>query len=247
MVLTILHCGIHPVCSAPAILSWFNEMVLTIPYPPCPYLRPRLGTPCSQSYSGFVPDLRDGAHNSPPPPLYLPGFTRRCSLFQPYSPYLSSPLDVHILRVRFSQCNLQIHPCQVGIAPPSSKCASHSGVQVSSKSTSLLQVHPPPPRSPPCPECCLSPPSALLASGGDQKMKFPLPGPLCKAHSAFPSLLAATKPMLYWLDSIQNVTAPAFVPVVWRAVGGQCVLDGVACRLWYQQNVNQSGSNTQTS
>jgi len=62
-------------------------------------------------------------------------------------------------------------------------------------------------------------------------MKFPLPGPLCEAHSAFPSPLAATKPMLYRVDGVQNVTAPAFVPVVWRAVGGQCISDGVARRL----------------
>ena len=64
-----------------------------------------------------------------------------------------------------------------------------------------------------------------------KKTKFPLPGPLCDAHSAFPSPLAATRRMLYRVDGVQNVTAPAFVPVVWRVVGGQCISDGVARRL----------------
>jgi len=62
-------------------------------------------------------------------------------------------------------------------------------------------------------------------------MKFPFPGPLCEAHSAFPSPLAVSKPMLYQVDGVQNGTAPAFVPVVRRAVGGQCISEGVARRL----------------
>jgi len=61
-------------------------------------------------------------------------------------------------------------------------------------------------------------------------MKFPLPGPLGKAHSAFPFPLAVSKPMLYQVEGIQNVTAPAFVPGVRRAVGRQCI-SGVGRRL----------------
>ena len=61
-------------------------------------------------------------------------------------------------------------------------------------------------------------------------MKFPLPGTLCEAHSAFPSPLAVSKPMFYRVEGVQSVTAPAFVPVEWRAVGGLCILDGVARR-----------------
>jgi len=62
-------------------------------------------------------------------------------------------------------------------------------------------------------------------------MKFPLPGPLCEAHSAFPSPLAVIMPMLYKLDGVQAVTTPAFVPVVRVAMGGQCITEGVARRL----------------
>jgi hypothetical protein len=62
-------------------------------------------------------------------------------------------------------------------------------------------------------------------------MKFPLPGPLCEAHSAFPSLRAVSKPMLYRVEGVQSLTAPAFVPVVLRAVGGQLISEGVARRL----------------
>ena len=41
---------------------------------------------------------------SRPPRSYLrPGLTRRCSLLQSYPPCLSSPLDLRILRVHFSQ------------------------------------------------------------------------------------------------------------------------------------------------
>jgi len=61
-------------------------------------------------------------------------------------------------------------------------------------------------------------------------MKFPLPGPLYEAHSAFPSPLAVGKPMLYRVEAVQSVTAPEFVPVIWRAVGVQCISDAVARR-----------------
>jgi hypothetical protein len=61
-------------------------------------------------------------------------------------------------------------------------------------------------------------------------MKFPLPGPLCEAHSAFPSPLAVSKPMLYGVEGLQSVTAPEFVPVLRRAVGGLSISDGVARR-----------------
>jgi len=62
-------------------------------------------------------------------------------------------------------------------------------------------------------------------------MKFPLPGPLSEAHSAFPAPLGVCKPVLHRVEGVQSVTAPAFVPVVQRAVGGQCISEGVACRL----------------
>jgi hypothetical protein len=61
-------------------------------------------------------------------------------------------------------------------------------------------------------------------------MKVPLPGPVCEAHSAFPSLLAVSEPMLYRGQCVQSVTAPTFVPVVRQAVGGLCLSDGVARR-----------------
>jgi hypothetical protein len=57
-------------------------------------------------------------------------------------------------------------------------------------------------------------------------MKFPLPGPLCEAHSP----LAVSKPMLYQVDGVQNVTAPAFVSVVPGAVARLSISDGVARR-----------------
>jgi len=62
-------------------------------------------------------------------------------------------------------------------------------------------------------------------------MKFPLPGPLYEAHSGFSSPLARTKPMLYQVDGVQNVTSPAFVLVVGQVVGGQCISGWVARRL----------------
>jgi len=62
-------------------------------------------------------------------------------------------------------------------------------------------------------------------------MKYPLPGPLCEAQSAFPSPLTVSKPMLYPVEGVQSVTTPAFVPEVRRAVGGQCISDGVPRRL----------------
>jgi len=61
-------------------------------------------------------------------------------------------------------------------------------------------------------------------------MKLPLPAPLCEAHSAFPSPLAVSKPMLSRVAGVQSVIAPRFVAVVRRAVGGQCISDGVAQR-----------------
>jgi len=61
-------------------------------------------------------------------------------------------------------------------------------------------------------------------------MKFPLPGPLCEAHAAFPSLLAVSKPTLYRVEGVRIVTAPAVVPVVRRAVGALCISDGAARR-----------------
>jgi hypothetical protein len=59
-------------------------------------------------------------------------------------------------------------------------------------------------------------------------MTFPLPRLLCEAHSAFPSPLAVSKPIFYQVEGVQSVTAPAFVPVVQRAVGGLFILDRVA-------------------
>jgi hypothetical protein len=200
------------VSSVPIPSSRDKETVLTILCPPCPYISP--------------------------------GFTRVCSVFQCYPPYLSSLLDLRILRTcqvylttvssRCASCSriLQTLLHQVRIAPASSKCACRSLVHVSSKSTSLTQVHLPSPSSPLCPECCLSPLSPLLASGGNKKkMKFSFRGPLCEAHSAFSSSLAVGKPMLYQVHGVQNVTAPGFIPVMWRDVGGQCKPDYVARRL----------------
>jgi hypothetical protein len=141
-VLTILHCGIHPVSAAPAFSSRFNETLLTIPCPPCPYLRPSLTRRCSKillSSHYIVPVQRDGGHSSR---LIL----RTCQV------RLTSVSSGCASRSRI----LQMHPRQVRIAPASSKCASLSRVHVSSESTSLHQVHPPPPSSPPCPESCLS-------------------------------------------------------------------------------------------
>jgi hypothetical protein len=76
-----------------------------------------------------------------------------------------------------------MHPRQVCIAPVSSKCSPYCAVYVSTESTSLLHVHPPPPSSPLCPECCLCPLCALLAGGGGEKeMKFPSLA-LCVKHT----------------------------------------------------------------
>jgi hypothetical protein len=55
-------------------------------------------------------------------------------------------------------------------------------------------------------------------------MNFPLPGPLCEAHSTFLSPLGINKPMIYRVEGSQSVTAPAFVPVVRRVVGGLYIL-----------------------
>ena len=53
---------------------------------------------------------------------------------------------------------------------------------------------------------------------------------MCEAHSAFPSSLAVSKLRLYQVDCIQKMAAPAFVPVLQRAVGSLFVSDKVACR-----------------
>jgi hypothetical protein len=59
-------------------------------------------------------------------------------------------------------------------------------------------------------------------------MKFPLPGPLGEAHSACPSLLAVSKPMLNRVEGFQSVTAPIFIPVIWRTEGGLCISYGMS-------------------
>jgi len=58
----------------------------------------------------------------------------------------------------------------------SSESTSPPSPVLPSKSTFLLLVHPPPTNSPLRPECCLSPPSALLSSGGE-KNEISLPWP----------------------------------------------------------------------
>ena len=59
-VLTILHCGIHPIFYAPGISSRFNEMVLTIPCSPRPYLHPSLARQCShEPYPRCLSSLLD--------------------------------------------------------------------------------------------------------------------------------------------------------------------------------------------
>ena len=56
--------------------------------------------------------------------------------------------------------------------------------------------------------------------------------PLCEAHSAFPSPLAVSKRMLYQVHGVQKVTAPAVMPVIRKAMGGQCISERVARGLW---------------
>jgi len=142
---------------------------------------------------------------------------RRCSLFQPYPLCLSSLLDLRILWVRFSQSY-----------PPNAPLSSAHRSRIlqvcfSLPSPRLLRVH-------------FSPPSPLLSCATIQwwwkNNEIPLSGPLCEAHIAFPSSLAVYKPMLYRVEGVLSVTALAFVPVIRRAVGGQCISDRVARRLW---------------
>jgi len=200
----------------------------------------------------FVPGLRDGAYH---PSRWHPPLILRSSyivMVQRDGADSSSRIlrawRVHLTSISSGCAShsriLQMHVLEVHIALMSSKCASLLRVHISSESTSLLQVHPPPPYSPPCPECCLSPLSVLSASGGggEKKITFPLPGSLCEAQSAFPSPLAATKPMLCRVDGVQKITAPAYVPVVWWVVGGQCISDGVASRLWLAKIVRNAPS-----
>jgi hypothetical protein len=45
-------------------------------------------------------------------------------------------------------------------------------------------------------------------------MKFPLTGPLGEAHSAFPSPLAVSKPILSRAEGVQSASVLAFIAVV---------------------------------
>jgi len=183
-VLTIICCGIHPVSSALAVSFQFNETVLTISYPARPYSRPGPMRWCSWS---------SNAASTPFPELqvYHPGLLRWCSFLQPYCPCLSSPLHLHILRV----CFLQSYPPNA----PSSSAHHCCVLQVcfSLPSPHLVRVHFAPPSASPASKFTsmfwVLPLSSQCASQWRwwKNKKFPLTGPLCEAHSVFPSPLAA--------------------------------------------------------
>jgi len=140
----------------------------------------------------FVPGLRDGAYH---PSRWHPPLILRSSyiVMVQQDGADSSSRILRAWRVRLTSISsgcashsriLQMHILEVRIALMSSKCASLLRVHISSESTSLLQVHPPPPYSPPCPECCLSPLSVLSASGGGGEKKSHFPSlALCVKHN----------------------------------------------------------------
>jgi hypothetical protein len=156
--------------------------MLTILYPPSPNAHPGLTRRCSRSSTAE-------STSYPPDQPSRPVLTRWC-------PQSSSC----ILRA----CQVRLASVSSGCASPTRtakcilvKCASLPSVRnvlltpgsTSPPSPLLLHEHPGPPSSPPCPECCLCPLCALLAGGGEKQVKFPLPGPLYEAHTAFPSPL----------------------------------------------------------
>jgi len=151
--------------------SWFNETMLKIMCPPGPNPQRSVKRLCSR------PSTAGSSALSQPQPSG-PGLTRQCST--------TSSHILHACQVRLTTISsgfasrspfLQMHPPPVRIGPTSSNCASHSPGHVSSECPSFRKVNHPSPSSPPCPDCCPSPLSALLASGGDKKKLISLPWP----------------------------------------------------------------------
>jgi len=188
--------------------SRFNEMVLKILCPLSPNPLPGLSRRCSRSSTPA----------STPYPLLQPSrpsFTRWCSIFHPYPPCLLCLHDLRILQV----CFLQSYP------PNSPSWSAHSSrvlqVCFALPSQYLLRVHFAPPSASPVSKFTsvywVLPLFSMCSAcqwWWQKKMKSPFPGPLCEAHSAFPSPLAVSKPMLYRVEGVQSMTAPALVPVI---------------------------------
>jgi len=105
-----------------------------------------------------------------------------------------------------------MHPCQGRITPVSSRCVF------------LFRVHPPPPSSHPRPECCLSPPSALLSSGGEKNEISP-PWPIGRSTVCVP--VSARRQQAYAL--LSRWGSERDCSRIRTASGGQAVYLGLGC------------------